>query len=306
MSGAWTRAREAHESAVDELLAPHRARRSRGERHPVHDFLFTYYRARPGRLRLWHPGVGVVVDGPEADLLLQRRGYTASGDGATVSAEAVVGRAGTLAFVRDLLTATATRPARLSCFGLHEWAMVHGSGKPGTGPGGVRHDVPLRLGADGTDAVVESLALRCTHHDAFRFFTPSGAARNETAPTREDQVATEQPGCVHATMDLYKWCYTLEPLVPSTLLLDCLRLAVDARELDMRASPYDLSRHGYPPVRIETASGRAEYAGAQAELSLRAAPLRIRLLEVCDRAGTHTPAPAAARATVDPVSRVEG
>ena len=42
-------------------------------------------------------------------------------------------------------------------------------------------------------------------------------------------------------MDLYKWCYKLGPLIESELLMDCLELAADARELDMRASPYDLS-----------------------------------------------------------------
>jgi hypothetical protein len=35
------------------------------------------------------------------------------------------------------------------------------------------------------------------------------------------------------------------------------RLARDVRELDMRASPYDLADLGYPPVRIETPEGRA-------------------------------------------------
>ena len=48
-------------------------------------------------------------------------------------------------------------------------------------------------------------------------------------------------------MDLYKWAYKLGPLVESELVMDCLELAADARELDMRASPYDL-----PRLRIRT------------------------------------------------------
>jgi hypothetical protein len=40
--------------------------------------------------------------------------------------------------------------------------------------------------------------------------------------------------------------------------------------LDMRASPYDLAALGYPPVRIETPEGRAEYARAQDAFAERA------------------------------------
>jgi hypothetical protein len=93
----------------------------------------------------------------------------------------------------------------------------------------------------------------------------------------------EQPGCLHATMDLYKWAYKLLPATPSSLLGDCFALAAEVRELDMRASPYDLADHGYPPVAIETPAGRAEYARAQAGFAERAAPLRERLLDLCER-----------------------
>jgi len=183
--------------------------------------------------------------------------------------------AATAGFVSSLLTATAARPPRLGCFGLHEWAMVYRSDAP-------RHGgVALRLGGAGTDAVLESLPVHCTHHDAFRFFTAAARPRNAVAPAREDQVAHEQPGCLHATMDLYKWAYKLAPATPSELLADCFALAVEVRELDMRASPYDLADLGYPPVRVETPAGRADYARAQAGFAERAAPLRDRLIELC-------------------------
>jgi hypothetical protein len=129
--------------------------------------------------------------------------------------------------------------------------------------------------------VVESLSVHCTHHDAFRFFTAAARPLNAISPERADQVANEQPGCLHATMDLYKWAYKLAPATPSELLADCFALAVEVRELDMRASPYDLADLGYSPVRIETPSGRAEYARAQAAFAERAAPLRDRLIELC-------------------------
>lgn len=149
---------------------------------------------------------------------------------------------------------------------------------------GHRHaGVPLRLGAEGTDAVVDSLEIRCSHYDAFRFFTEPARPRNALAPTRRSQPDLEQPGCLHANMDLFKWAYKLDPFIPSELIGDCFELAADIRELDMRASPYDLSGYGYRPVVVETVEGRAEYARAQAAFARRAAPLRQRLVEHCDR-----------------------
>ena len=138
-------------------------------------------------------------------------------------------------------------------------------------------------GAAGTDAVVEALPLRCTHHDAFRFFTDAARA----AERRARQPATTRsrwssPGCLHANMDLYKWATKLAPLTPSSLVADCFELAVDVRELDMAASPYDLRAYGYEPIPIETPAGRATYAQAQATFADRAAPLRERIIEVCD------------------------
>ena len=85
-------------------------------------------------------------------------------------------------------------------------------------------------------------------------------------------------------MDLYKWAYKLGPAVPGELLADCFELAADVRELDMRASPYDLADAGsHRAVAIETPEGRTEYAAAQREFSRRGAALRQRLLDVCAR-----------------------
>jgi hypothetical protein len=79
-------------------------------------------------------------------------------------------------------------------------------------------------------------------------------------------------------MDLYKWAYKLSPIVPSELVVDAFELARDIRELDMRASPYDLTGLGYEPVRIETPEGKREYAAAQRAFADRACALRERLL----------------------------
>ena len=124
--------------------------------------------------------------------------------------------------------------------------------------------------------------MRCSHFDAFRFFTPAARRLNVLQPTRETQVQLEQPGCLHATMDLYKWAYKLGPAAPSALLLQCFMLAREVRELDMRASPYDLAALGYEPVRIETADGRAEYAAMQRDFTARGQLLRAKLVDVCE------------------------
>jgi hypothetical protein len=270
----WRARAAAHRDRVRRWTGPHRERSRRGEPHPVHDFLFTYYSLRPRELERWRPGPGMALRG--ADEFLALPGYVRDGDLVRLDPAALPVRLrSTAGFVRDLLAATAARPPRLGCFGLHEWAMVYRSDVP-------RHaTVPLRLGPAGTDAVLESLPVHCTHHDAFRFFTAAARPRNAVAPTRTGQVAQEQPGCLHAQMDLYKWAYKLIPATPAELLADCFALAVEVRELDMRASPYDLAAYGYPPVRIETPAGRAEYARAQAGFTARAAPLRARLLDLC-------------------------
>jgi hypothetical protein len=82
-------------------------------------------------------------------------------------------------------------------------------------------------------------------------------------------------------MDLYKWAFKLAPWCPSELIADTFELARDIRELDMRASPYDLSSFGYTAVPIETPEGRAEYERYQRVFAERARPLRQRLIELC-------------------------
>jgi hypothetical protein len=276
----WTARARAYLRRVDRFLAPHLRRGQAAEPHPVWDFLFRYYSLRPRQLRTWHPGFGVVLgdpDGVAARRYLNRTAYGRHPAGVTVTSDHLRSRLDTVRFVRELLRATEGRPARMNCFGMHEWAMVYRAPT-------VRHEsVPLRLGAAATDAVVESMSLRCTHFDAFRFFTAPAATRNAGAPSRGDQSGWEQPGCVHANMDLYKWCYKLGPLIESELLLDCLELAADARELDMRASPYDLVGYGFEPIAIETADGRATYVRAQQDIARRAAPLRSAIGDRCDQ-----------------------
>jgi len=269
----WRACAAAHAERVDAFLAPHLARRESGVKHPVHDFLFTYYSQRPAQLRRWHPGYGVrLADAPEYDDL---KGYV----GGAVTDEYVASQRPLLESLRRLLRATAERPANLGCFGLHEWAMVHRLADDET-----RHaDWPLRLGGAGTDAVVESHRITCSHFDAYRFFTPSAVGLNTLRPTAQDRPDFEQPGCLHAGMDLYKHAFRLTPMISSDLVADCFELARDIRVLDMRASPYDLADLGFEPIPIETAAGKASYAEAQRGFAERGAPLRARLVAECER-----------------------
>lgn len=274
----------AHQERVAGYTEGFLARRHAGVKHPVEDFLFTYYSHSPGQLSRWHPGAGQLLEGAGRSEQAGWKFYMPVDDGTDAGGAAVdvvrfsQERASIIGFARKLLSATATRPAQLGCFGLHEWAMVYRSVQHGQ-----RHDqVPLRLGTEDTDQVVESLRIRCTHFDAFRFYTPSARPLNALQPTREAQVQMEQPGCLHANMDLYKWAYKLIPAVSSDLLLDCFDLAWRIRELDMRASPYDLREWGYEPVRIEEPTGRAEYSREQKGFAEEAQALRGRILEALD------------------------
>jgi hypothetical protein len=294
----WMPLARAHAERADAMTAGHRARRATGEKHAIEDFLYDYYGTRPAQLRRWHPGVGTGLvplrGSPEHASWKWYRTYP---DGVvTLDTEAYMqARGESVRYIHGLLTATASRPVFSGCFGLHEWAMVYRQPER-------RHPLPLRLGQAGTDRVVESHPIRCTHFDAFRFFTPEAVGLNRLQPTRATQVDLDQPGCLHAAMDCHKWASKLGPAVPGALALDCFALAADIRLLDMQASPYDLSSYGQPAVKIETPEGKAEYIARQREFARRAAALRARLIRVCDEL-LGPQAAAANRETVAPFNR---
>ncbi len=260
---------------MTELTAAYLARKARGEKHPVVDFMFDYYSFRPGKLRRWHPGLGVALaDAPE---YCGERFYTQTSDGFTVDVAAYMAtRRATFELVRKLLTAVADRKPNFGCFGMHEWAMVYGMQ-----PHETRHAyLPLRFSPDEIRDITDSVGLRCRHFDAYRFFTPEAAPKNLLRPTRDTQVDLDQPGCLHVNMDLYRAAYKLTPLIPSAVTVSCFELAMRIREIDMRASPYDLSDWGLEPIRVETAEGRAQYVALQRTFSVESSELRGRILGV--------------------------
>ena len=152
----WEPVAQAHRARAQAFIDAHLERKQTRVKHPVHDFLFTYYSYRPAQLATWHPGWGVrLLDAPEYDGL---KGYA---DGA-VSPAFLVKQQPVLRSVLALMRATAGREANFGCFGLHEWAMVHRLSDDAT-----RHaDWPLRLGGAGTDQVVESHRIACSQENA--------------------------------------------------------------------------------------------------------------------------------------------
>ncbi len=272
----WRPRAEAHAAQIDDWSRGHRERR--GDRHPVEDFLWHYYSFRPSHLRRWHPGPGIaLLDAPEHAVWPH---YVTDAEGTHADLRTIGERRRALAWMRDLLQRTLQREPRFACFALHEWAMVYGLEQHQ-----VRHEqAPLRLAPQRIREVVEAATLRCSHFDAFRFYTPAAVPRNELQPTRETQIDLEQPGCLHANMDLYKWCYKAAPFVSSDLTRDAFALAREIRLLDVQASPYDLSAWGTPSLDVETADGRAEFVARQRAFTSRANALRVRLIAELDAA----------------------
>ncbi|MDT0202879.1 3-methyladenine DNA glycosylase [Nocardioides sp. AE5] len=280
----WQERARAHAARLEPYVAPHLARREARIKHPVHDFLFTYYSQRPAQLMRWHPGFGVALGG-DASAYVGAKGY--GGAPVAVTPEYVASQRPLISSLHRLLTATAARQPTLGCFGLHEWAMVYQLDEDE-----VRHkDWSLRLGPTGTDEVVESHRITCSHFDAFRFFTPQARGLNLLQPASDDRAAYEQPGCLHGGMDLYgKVAVRLTPMIPSELVADAFELAWDIRIMDMRAAPYDLSGitldptgEEWTPIKIETPEGKREYADQQREFAERGAPIRQRLIQECER-----------------------
>ncbi len=290
----WLERRRAHEARVRVWADPHQARQSRGEKHPVEDFLWEYYSYRPSWLRRWHPGPDVVLLGeaardylrwPEYELVRVAPDALNAPTGTPVEGVRVncgafdPKRRESLTWLAGLLRNTQDRAPQFACFGLHEWAMVYR-----LTPGEIRHaQLPLRFPPEEIARIVDSLPIRCSHFDAFRFFTPAARPLNRLQPERTTTAQLEQRGCLHANMDLYKWAFKLAPFTPSELIADCFALAREIREIDMRASPYDCTSRGLAPIAIETPEGRADYERLQRSFAERSQPLRARLIALCER-----------------------
>lgn len=280
----WRDRQARHTERLAPFAADRTSRMSRQDRHPVRDFLFDYYSYRPAHLLRWSPGPDVVLENATAEDVVWK-GFVRTAGGLVLPSGAFpTGRAGFARWGLGYLEGIAARPPLFGCFGLHEWAMVYRTPE-------VRHSrTPLRLAPAEIAAVVEGSDLCCTHYDAFRFFTPAAAPRNRHRLTREVTDQFDQRGCIHVTMDLYRYAYKICPWVSGELVADAFLLAWEARELDMRASPYDLRNRGYQPVPVESRAGREEYVSGQRALAEKAVPVRHRLIDAYRRLLEGTPA----------------
>ena len=269
----WKDLANAHRTRVEPWILPRLRRRKNGQRHPVDDFLFDYYKLRPAQLSFWHPGTGIGLDDPTSEYQ-NHSDYIVRAGIAQVDPQRFARRRKAVTRGLAVLESVAGRPAIFGCFGMHEWAMVYGLRQSQ-----VRHEqLPLRLSPGQITEVVDSVGLHCTHFDAYRFFT-ADAAKRQLPLTRASQPDDEQAACLHAGMDLYRYAYEAGPFLRSELVADCFEHARRARQLDMRASPYDVGEFGLTPVPVETAAGRAQYVSAQKELAESAAKLRSQLTE---------------------------
>src|SRR5690625_4787121 len=84
--------------------------------------------------------------------------------------------------------------------------------------------------------------------------------------------------------------------LPGEVLLDAFELARDIREVDMRASPYDVSAYRgangqfLTPIPIETNEGKRTYVAFQRQFTQRGNALRQRILDILahpDLSGAH-------------------
>ena len=279
---SWRETQSAHKLRAEALTSGRRARKQIGERDPVDDFMFEYYPYTPTKLETWFPGVGIMLEIDSADTF-DFPNYISHGSTCVLDAQYLIKHRSRIDSTLELLRNTRVREATFNCFGLHEWAMVYQADQRD-----IRHGDPLRVNQDQIDSLIGEMGLRCTHIDAFRFFTDEAAPQNvnrlNIVPTRDNQKDIEQSGCLHANMDLYKHCMWFHSMIPGDLVLDCFELARSARTLDMQASPYDLTQYGYEPIRIEESAGRATYVARQREISHRAQELRFQLTAVLETA----------------------
>jgi hypothetical protein len=266
---------DTHKDKLAPIINPYLKRRSEQKKDPVLDFLFEYYKFRPSHLMRWSPGAGTILKLDEsAEALPEVSELKIDDQSAYLDPDLFPKkRLRAASWIRDLLVKTNQSKPFFGCMGMHEWAMVYKAGD-------VRHgQIPLRLPDDEIARFVESRPLLCTHFDAFRFFTNEAKPLNKNELTRDTFQDTEQPGCIHTNMDIYKWAYKLYPWISSELIGDAFLLAVDARTIDMKASPYDLQNRGLEPIRIETEEGRKEYLQHQTAIWERGLPIRQSLIE---------------------------
>jgi hypothetical protein len=282
-------------------------------KNPVYNFMIEYYGLKgakgPRKLARWSPSLDLLQAQDKDGILLENasqediggilhmRGAIFEEDGIVYSPSHFFGkgdperrteaaRAATpYLWFRSILQQTLTAEPILHCHGLHEWAMQYQpEGAPPPPSGKYQAHIPLRVDRETITQTVERKGVHCTHVDALRFFAPAAAPLNHHGASleRTDQLRLEQPACVHAHMDLLKIVLRIQPFCDAELLRRVVEIALQARRLDVAASPYDVSSYGVGVVAVETPEGRALYREEQTALMMRAEPIRLELLRAYD------------------------
>lgn len=187
----WEADAREHSFTMNELLYPHedvsksalRERQHQVSSHPIYNFVHTYYRFSAAELKRYSPGVDVelsLVSQANRDLLHSKYLLPVSDDSSDfkfvpphpLKAD---GRHGWIALsrTRDILLKTMSRPPQFACFGLHEWAMLYSNRSVASLDSRHQPQLDLRVSQEVIDDAVETLTLRCSHFDAWRFFHPA-------------------------------------------------------------------------------------------------------------------------------------
>ncbi len=270
----WVERSEQHTRRVSDRINGYLRRRRHQQKDPVMDFLFEYYAFRPSHLKQWTPGVGTLLESDPLERYPEFSELRVDPEGAWLDTAFFPDkRKSAVEWILQLLDHSRQREPSFGCFGMHEWAMVYRKEK-------VRHNrVPLRMDKEEIADFVESRPLLCTHYDAYRFFSKPARPMNKFDLDRKDFAENEQAGCLHTNMDLYKWAFKLYPWISSEIIWEAFELAVEARLIDMKASPYDLRSRGLQPIKIETKAGRQKYLKKQREIYEKSVPIRARLIK---------------------------
>ena len=269
----WRERQQAHRERHAEFLEREVKRRSQHRKDPTMDFMFEYYNYSPADVLRWTPGFGVLLQGAGAKEFLKNSRYVECESGVYLSLEQLVHRRRAITWVRDLLQTTTDREPFYGCYCIHEWALLYHSKL-------LHPTFELRVSPEDIAAHVESGPIQCTHFEAYRFFSDQAKALCEVPLDRNTMMETEQSGCLHTNMDLFRWSYKLAPWVSGELVAGAFEVACKARTLDSSTCPYDLTPAGLQPTPIETEKGRELFVERQKAIRDEAMPLRRSLLDL--------------------------
>lgn len=269
----WEQEIKIQNGLISKIVAQQQKRKNEHQKHPIEDFLFDYYPYRPNQLLQYSPGLGKILEGEKAKIFLNKKGFSANEKGVFINPKTLaIHRIESLKNIILLCKNIASKKPFLGCFGLHEWAMLYRSDE-------ARHpQLPLRFPIEKINEIIEKEKICCSHYDAFRFFTAAAQPLNLLQPTRLTQIQNDQNGCLHANMDLYKWCFKFFPFVPSSLVIESFLLAQKIRQIDMQASPYCLKKYGLEAIKIETPEGKSIYIDHQKKFQMQSQKIRENLI----------------------------